>query len=85
LVGVSVMIAGSYSAPLYYGFMCKENWRYIWLGLVWSFNTLAAILITLTDTSGKVKAVTFVLAAFSGLPPLIHLNYNMDEKDSFKF
>jgi predicted membrane channel-forming protein YqfA (hemolysin III family) len=45
LSGISVMIAGSTTPAIYYGFYCEETtyYRNLYLALVWGSNTLALL------------------------------------------
>ena len=81
LAGVALMIAGSATSPLYYGFMCLPTWRYFWLGTVWSLCLASALLIAVPNgTSGQVKAITFTAAGVSSSPAVWQLCYYVDEK-----
>jgi predicted membrane channel-forming protein YqfA (hemolysin III family) len=43
--GICIMIAGSSTAPIYYGFACPQlmYWRYIYLTMIYSMCTISAI------------------------------------------
>ena len=45
MAGIAIMIGGSYTAPLYYGFYCDEYafYRQLYIGLIWCFVSLALL------------------------------------------
>ena len=79
--GISIMIAGSCTPPLYLGFLCDELevYRWAYIGYMWFICVLAAILTFFPDrTNQTFRVVVFVLAGMSVLPGIIQLKYYVD-------
>jgi adiponectin receptor len=77
------MIAGSCTSPFYYGLMCQEMafWRWLWLGQIWFFCIAAAfVVIVPAKKRAWLNAVAFILASFSSIPGLLHLQYYADKE-----
>ena len=72
--GIAVMIAGSATCPIYYGFPCPEvaAWRWLWLGLVWFF-CLTALFLVYFPVKKKVwlNALAWNVAGYSTMPFVI--------------
>ena len=80
-VGITLMIVGSYVPWVYFSFYCHFLYRAVYLT---SIVVLAAVCVVLssykkfgTPEYRTIRATMFVLFAFSGLAPLIHLNVAM--------
>jgi adiponectin receptor len=79
--GISIMIGGSITPPIYYGFMCEQMhfWLYLWLGQVW-FLCLGAFLVVMVPkhVPNWQSALAFCLAGSSVTPACLHLAYYSD-------
>jgi len=77
--GITIIIMGSTTPPMYYGMFCEQLtfWRNLWLGLVYAC-CLIALSVSLNPKvindraeSGKILAIAFVIAGLSTLPGIL--------------
>ena len=85
-IGICLMICGSTTAPVYYGFMCEESrfWGKVYLVQVWLF-CFAALILTVLNRKGKnskkankLNAIAYLVAGYSTVPALYHLANSME-------
>lgn len=77
--GISLMIAGSSTPPIYYAFSCPElrQWQMIYLGMTYVLCsiTLCLILVPYFDRADmfKFRAAAYVITGLSALLPVSHI------------
>ena len=76
-------MGGSVTPFIYYGFMCEpmHTYRILYLAFTWSFSIMA-FMIALYPSKYRETclAVSFIIAGWSCLPPIMHLVYYADER-----
>ena len=93
LAGITIMIAGSCTPPIYYGFYCDESakLRNTYLALVWVTNTLALLYIMSPykfkshTMQQSVQFLSFFLGGSSVILPVTHMRYFRDPALMYEF
>ena len=82
--GISLMIAGSSTPPIYYAFSCPELrfWQLSYLGLVYFLSSITIVLILFPyfnrDDMYAFRAAAYVLTGLSAIFPVSHVVFFLE-------
>ena len=89
--GICIMIAGSSTAPIYYGFACPQlmYWRYIYLCMIYSMCTISAICLLIPyfdqDHLQMVRAGICMFTGIINVIPVAHLMFFVEKQFQHHF